>query len=185
MSAAIEIIGTFADEHACVHAVETLKREGIGNHRFRVFAPIPSEHLALAIGRGLSPVRVLVLIGGITGVLTGLAVTIGTAMEWNLVSGGRPIISMPPYIIIMFELMILFGGVLALLGFLFFAGLPQLDPVGGYSERFGADRFGIAVGCGEDESARIEALLRGAGAEDVVHEASPGQILAVPERPHS
>jgi hypothetical protein len=185
MSAAIEVIGTFADEHACIHAVETLKREGVGLNRFRVFAPIPSEHLMLAIGRGLSPVRAVVLFGGIAGVLTGLAVTIGTAMEWNLVSGGKPIISMPPYIIIMFELMILFGGVLGLMAFFFFAHLPQLDPVAGYSERFGADRFGIAVECAEDESSRIESLLREAGAEEVVHEASPGQILTVPGGPHS
>lgn len=184
MSAAIEIIGVFTDEHACIHGVETLKKEGVGISRFRVFAPIPSEHLMLAIGRGLSPVRAVVLAGGILGVLTGLAVTIGTAMEWNLVSGGKPIISMPPYIIIMFELMILFGGVLGLIGFFFFAHLPQLDPIGGYSERFGQDRFGIVIDCDEDESARFETLMREAGAEEVVQEASPGRILAVPEGPH-
>jgi hypothetical protein len=185
MSAAIQVIGVFTDEHACIHGVEALKREGIGTARFRVFAPIPSEHLMFAIGRGLSPVRAVVLTGGILGVLTGLAVTIGTAMEWNLVSGGKPIISMPPYIIIMFELMILFGGVLGLIGFFFFAHLPQLDPVAGYSERFGADRFGIAVECTEDESARIEGILQEAGAEEVMHEASPARTLAVPEGPHS
>ena len=34
MSAEIELVGTFADEEECVHAVEALKRSGIA---FRVF----------------------------------------------------------------------------------------------------------------------------------------------------
>jgi len=166
MSVEVELIGTFAEEERCVHAVEALRRGGIA---FRVFSPIPSEHLIHAIGRGLSPVRVFVLIGGISGVLTGLAVTVGTSWEWNLVVGGKPVVSLPPFIIIMFELMILFGGLSAALSFFLFAGLPQLDPITGYSERFGADRFGVAVNCDEDDSARIEAIMREAGAEEVAH----------------
>jgi hypothetical protein len=58
----------------------------------------------------------------------------------------------------------------AALSFFLFARLPQLDPIPGYSERFGADRFGIAVECDEAESARIEALMREAGAEEVAHQ---------------
>jgi hypothetical protein len=79
-------------------------------------------------------------------------------------------VSLPPFIIIMFELMILFGGLSAALSFFVFARLPQFDPIAGWSERFGADRFGLAVKCDEADIARIEALMREAGAEDVVHE---------------
>ena len=167
MSAEAELVGTFADEEECVRAVEALKRSGI---TYRVFSPIPSEHLIHAIGRGLSPVRALVLVGGITGVLTGLAITVGTSWEWNLVAGGKPVVSLPPFIIIMFELMILFGGLSAALSFFFFARLPQFDPIAGYSERFGADRFGVAVKCEEAEVGKIETLMRQAGAESVAHE---------------
>jgi hypothetical protein len=167
MSAEIELVGTFADEKECVRAVEALKRSAVA---FRVFSPIPSEHLLHAIGRGLSPVRAFVLMGGISGVLTGLAVTVGTSWEWNLIVGGKPVVSLPPFIIIMFELMILFGGLSAALSFFFFARLPQLDPIAGYSERFGADRFGIAVKCEEADSAKIEAMMREAGAEEIAHE---------------
>ncbi len=167
MTAEIELVGTFAEEEECVRAASALKRGGIA---FRAFSPIPSEHLLHAIGARLSPVRAFVLMGGIAGVLTGFAVTAGTSLEWNLVAGGKPVISMPPFIIIMFELMILFGGLSAALSFFFFARLPQFDPIAGYSERFGADRFGIAVACDEADSAKIETLMREAGAEDVVRE---------------
>jgi len=70
----------------------------------------------------------------------------------------------------MFELMVLFGGLSAALSFFLFARLPQFDPIAGYSEKFGADRFGIAVECDEADSARIEALMREAGAEEVAHQ---------------
>ena len=167
MSVEIELVGSFAEEEECVRAVGALKRGGIP---FRVFSPIPSEHLVHAIGKKLSPVRAFVLMGGITGVLTGIAVTVGTSWEWNLIVGGKPVVSLPPFIIIMFELMILFGGLSAALSFFFFARLPQLDPIAGYSERFGADRFGIAVKCEEADSAKIEAMMREAGAEEIAHE---------------
>jgi hypothetical protein len=174
MSAEIELVGTFAGEEQCVGAVDVLKRNGVA---FRVFSPIPSEHLLHAIGRGLSPVRAFVLMGGIAGVLAGLALTVGTSWEWKLVAGGKPVVSIPPFIIIMFELMVLFGGLSAALSFFLFARLPQLDPIPGYSERFGADRFGIAVECAEADSARIEALMREAGAEEVAHQDPRAQAL--------
>jgi hypothetical protein len=167
MSAEVELVGTFPDEEKCVHAVETLKHHAIA---FRVFSPIPSQHLLHAIGHRISPVRAFVLIGGIAGVITGLAVTAGTSLEWNLVAGGKPVISWPPFIIIMFELMVLFGGLSAALSFFFFARLPQFDPIAGWSEKFGADRFGIAVKCDETDIPRIEALMRETGAEEVAHE---------------
>ncbi|HXN86932.1 MAG TPA: DUF3341 domain-containing protein [Candidatus Binataceae bacterium] len=174
MSVEVELVGSFAEEEECVRAVSALKRGGIA---FRVFSPIPSEHLLHAIGKRLSPVRAFVLIGGIAGVLTGLAVTVGTSWEWNLVAGGKPVVSMPPFIIIMFELMVLFGGLSAALSFFFFAGLPSLDSIPGYSERFGADRFGIAVACSEADSSKIESLMREAGAEDVSHEDPLAHVL--------
>ena len=174
MSADVELVGSFAAEEECVHAVQALKRDGIA---FRVFSPIPSEHLLHAIGRSLSPVRAFVLMGGIAGVLTGLAVTVGTSWEWNLVSGGKPVVSWPPFIIIMFELMILFGGLSAALSFFVFARLPQFEPIAGWSERFGADRFGIAVKCDVGDIAKIEGLMREAGAEDVAHEDPRVRVL--------
>jgi Alternative complex III, ActD subunit len=170
MSDAVEIVGAFAEEHGCVQGIGALRAASITD--FRVFAPIPSPHILEAIGRRKSRVRLFVLIGGITGVLTGLAITIGTSMEWNLVAGGKPIISWPPFIIICFELMILFGGISAVLSFLGNARVPAFESARGYSSRFGDDRFGIAVRCGEPDAARVESLLKQAGAEEVAREAA-------------
>jgi Alternative complex III, ActD subunit len=181
MNDEIELVGSFADEENCAGAIRALKRARL--EPVRVFAPIPSEHIAEAVGARKSPVRAFVLTGGIVGIITGFALTIGTSMEWNLIVGGKPVISIPPFVIIAFELMILFGGISAVLSFLFNARLPALEPTAGYSERFGSDRFGVMVRCAQADGARIESLLRTAGAEEVVHEGAPEQATTYVEGP--
>ncbi len=165
----VRLVASFADEEQCVHAIERLREARL---RPQVFAPIPSEKINEALYEGRSRVRAWVLAGGIFGALSGFAITIGTSYEWNLNAGGKPIDSLPPYLIIVFELMILCGGIAGVLGFLFNAGVPALDPIAGYDTEFSGDRFGVTVSCAEADSARIEALLKEGGAEKVVREAA-------------
>jgi len=170
MSASVDIVGSFDDEHLCVGAIRKLREARVTG--VRVFSPIPSDHIEHAIGRPKSRVRAFVLAGGITGVISALALTIGTSWEWNLVVGGKPIISWPPFIIICFELMILFGGISAVVSFLLNARVPAFEIAAGYESRFSRDRFGVAVRANEPDMARIETLLREAGAEEVSCEAA-------------
>ena len=57
---------------------------------------MPSEKILEALELPKSPIRVCVLAGGIIGVLSGFALTIGTSLTWPHVAGGKPIISIPP-----------------------------------------------------------------------------------------
>ncbi len=168
MSDSIQIVGVFSGEQECAHGIESLRRAGYP--RPRVFSPIPSEKILEALEMPKSPVRVCVLIGGIIGVLTGFALTIGTSLTWPHVAGGKPIISIPPYIIIAFELMILFGALSGVGSFLIFGRFPRLQSQPGYSPRFSDDRFGVLVNCAQGESTRVEMLLKDAGAEEVERE---------------
>jgi len=108
------------------------------------------------------------LIGGIAGCAIGAWLTLWMSYDWPLVLGGKPIGSVPPYVVIMFEMTILFGALSTILGILFNAvfaarrlGTIQYDP------RFTNDRFGIFVPAGSDKAARVESLLRESGAEEV------------------
>jgi Protein of unknown function (DUF3341) len=168
MSDPVQIIGVFSSEEECIHGIETLRRDGFPHPR--VFAPIPSDKILEALELPKSPVRLCVLLGGITGVLSGFALTIGTAWTWPHVAGGKPIVSLPPYIIIAFELMILFGALSGVGGFLFFNRFPRLESIKGYSPRFSDDRFGVLVTCAPEQSTRVELLLKDAGAEEVERE---------------
>jgi hypothetical protein len=172
MNGEVSIVSTFESEEDCGRGIEALHRANV--HDFRAFAPYPSEDLIDAInearGLGRSFVRWWVLLGGITGFLTAIAVTVGTSYEWNLNVGGRPVASIPPYIVIMFELTILFGGVAGVIGFFLHSRLPAFGSQAGYRPRFNADKFGVVVQCGENDANRLESLLRNAGAEEVQRE---------------
>ena len=170
MSNTVVIIGSFAEEEQCAQAIEELRAANVSE--FRSFSPFPSHVIAHAIGKPKSPARWISLTGGITGVLTGLAITIGTTYEWHLNAGGKPLLSWPPFIVICFELMILLGGIFGFLGFLAMSGVPALEPADGFKDRFTGDAFGLAVRCGEENRSRIEGLMRTAGAEEVTSEAA-------------
>jgi hypothetical protein len=164
----IAIISSFADDSQCAQAIEELRSAKVGD--FDTFSPIPSHRIEHAIGRKKSPVRWIVLTGGISGILTGLAITIGTTYEWRLNAGGKPLVSWPPFIIICFELMVLLGGIFGFFGVLGLSRIPTTEIAPGYDGRFGEDRFGIVVRCEEAEAARVESMLKELGAEEVVRE---------------
>jgi hypothetical protein len=73
-----------------------------------------------------SKVRFFALVGAAGGTVTGLAFTILTSLSWPLVIGGKPIVSLPPFIIIAFALTILFGALSTFAGFLLLSRLPSL-----------------------------------------------------------
>ena len=165
----IAVISSFADDTLNARTrSKSCARPQLGE--FNTFSPIPSHKIEHAIGRKKSPVRWIVLTGGISGVLTGLAITIGTTYEWRLNAGGKPLLSWPPFIVICFELMVLLGGIFGFLGVLGLSGVPATEIAPGYDARFGEDRFGIVVRCDEAEAARVESMMKESGAEEVVRE---------------
>jgi molybdopterin-containing oxidoreductase family membrane subunit len=134
-----------------------------------VFSPFASEKVREALHAPHSPARLWVLLGGITGCATGFTLTIGLSAEYPHVTAGMPIVSLPPFVIIAFELTILFGALSGLLGFLVHGRFPRLEPVPGYNVQFSDDRFGLVVCCTAGDRLRVEALLRKAGATEVTH----------------
>jgi hypothetical protein len=169
MSAEVELVGAFTEEERLLHCIGELQA---AKTRFRVFSPIPSEHINKALYKRSSFVRWFVLLGGITGLITAFVLTIGTSLEWNLIAGGKPIASIAPYCIIGFELMVLFGGISAVSSWILLANLPTFEPLSGYRSRFSSDEFGLVVRCPEDDASRFESMLRDAGAQEITREAA-------------
>jgi hypothetical protein len=124
------------------------------------YAPAPFEEVDDAVDPKPSAVRVFTLIGGLAGVITGYAVTVWMANNWQVVIGGKPFSSIPPYTIIAFELTILFGGVLTVIGLFVVGKLPRFKLDAAYSARFSGDEFGLVVKCEARDVPEIDALLR-------------------------
>ena len=81
--------------------------------------------------------------------------------------GGKELISLPPFVVIGYESMILLGALANLIGMLALTRLPQLKSKAPYDPRFSEDRIGVWVPCAGEDAARVEAMMRGQGAEEV------------------
>jgi molybdopterin-containing oxidoreductase family membrane subunit len=138
-----------------------------GYTELETYAPAPFTEVEDAVIDKPSRVRLFTLIGGLIGVVTGYALTIWMSNNWQLVVGGKPFSSIPPYTIIAFELTILFGGLLTVLGMLVFAKLPRFKLDAAYSRRFSAEDFGLTVRCQERDIPEIDALLRAHDAKEL------------------
>ncbi len=157
------ILAAYQHIDAATDAIAALKQKGYEG--FTVYSPAPNPELLDAVGHPVSPVRLWTLFGGLTGLVTGFAMTMWMSYDYPTVVGGKPIGSVIPYIIIMFELTILFGALSTLAGLAFHAWRSnQRAPFDG---RFSDDQIGIFVPCPVERRPAIEQLLTSAGATEV------------------
>jgi hypothetical protein len=108
------------------------------------------------------------LIGGIAGCAIGTWITLYMSYDWPVQVGGKTIGSIPPYVVIMFEMTVLFGALTTLLGILLNVLLASRHQgTIAYDPRFTNDKFGIFVAAQAARAGQVESLLRAAGAEEV------------------
>ena len=90
------------------------------------FSPFPVEHLAEALGSHRTSVPAIALVGGLTGGIGGyLMQYLSAAAFYPINVGGRPLNSWPSFIVVTFELTILFAGLFTAFGMLALNGLPK------------------------------------------------------------
>ena len=159
------ILGVYDQPGKTATAVRRLRERGYAD--LVTFAPAAFTEVDDAVDPKPSKVRLYTLIGGLAGVVTGYAVTIWMANNWQIVIGGKPYSSIPPYTIIAFELTILFGGLLTALGLFIQGRLLRFRKHGAYSPRFSAEDFGVVVTCQARDVPELEELLRTNGATEV------------------
>jgi len=155
MSAGTGILASYEYLDSTIDAITGLRKAGF---EVKAYAPYPDHHIEHALGYDQSPVRVWTLVGGLTGTATALAFTTWTSVDWPIVVGGKPIVSIPPYVIIMFELTVLFGALSTIIGLFILSRLPNLKPAVIYDPEFTAGRYGVYVeadGAKLDEARRI------------------------------
>ncbi|MEM7410813.1 MAG: DUF3341 domain-containing protein [Myxococcota bacterium] len=159
------LMGVFEQPDHIAAAATRLRDRGYD--KMETYSPAPFPEVDDAVHPEPSPVRRFTLVGGLLGVVTGYALTLWMSNDWPIMLGGKPFSSIPPYTIIAFELTILFGGVLTVVGLFIMAGLGkfQLDPH--YHPRFSGEEFGLVVECRERDVPEIDGLLRDHHATEV------------------
>src|SRR5207247_10031112 len=97
------------------------RRRRAGQTDCTAYSPLPRHEIDDAREQPVSPVRMFTLLGGTAGCAIGAWVTLYMSYDWPLVLGGKPIGSIPPYVVMMFEMTILFGALSTILGIAFIA----------------------------------------------------------------
>lgn len=165
MSTGPGVVGVFGQLDATVAAIEQLKARGFGN--YRVYSPVPRPELADVLAEKPSPVRLFTLFGALVGTGFGFFYAIATSLDWPLITGGKPIVSWPPFIVIGFETTILVGSLITVAGMFLLAGLPKLGRAPGYDPRFSDDKFGVVAFGGPAQLAEAREIFARTGVEEV------------------
>lgn len=162
------VLAAFEHIDAATDVIRELRSRG---HRdLTVYVSHPNHEVEDACGHTSSPVRLFTLVGGLTGCAAGFGMTIWMSIDWPLLVGGKPIASIPPYVVIAFELTILLGALLTLFAVAFFSLLKAGRKIA-YDPRFSDDRIGVFVPARAGDADRLERMLRDAGAVEVTHAA--------------
>jgi hypothetical protein len=160
------VLATFREVDAATDAIKALKE--LAYKDFIVYTPVPNVEVAAAVGHKVSPVRIWTLVGGLLGATAGFAMTLWMSYDYPIVVGGKPLGSVVPYVVIAFELTILFGAIATLLGVAYNAW--RTNQRGAFDPRFTNDTIGIFVPCSVERRGAVEELLSDNGAAEVRYE---------------
>jgi hypothetical protein len=163
------VLASFTHVDAAVDAIRALRARGHRN--LVVYSAAPNHEIEEALDHSVSPVRLFTLVGGLTGCAAGFGMTIWMSLDWPLIVGGKTIASIPPYVVIAFELTILLGALSTVTAVALFSVLMGRRGIA-YDPRYSDDQIGIFVPGGTDQQGTVEQLLRSAGAVEVRHEAA-------------
>jgi hypothetical protein len=147
---------------AALYEAATMVRDA-GFKRWDVYSPFPIHGMDDAMGIGKSWLSAVVLIGGISGLLTAAIVEFGpSSILYPLVVHGKPLnfFTVPAFFPIMFELTVLFSAFAAFFAVLIMNGLPRPNHPMFNWNRFGRvtnDGFFLAIEARDPRFTEVEA----------------------------
>ncbi|MSP78660.1 MAG: DUF3341 domain-containing protein [Dehalococcoidia bacterium] len=158
------ILGVFKDVDSAVAGADNLNAAGFND--FEVLSGSPYPEGAFGEKPPRHKLYVFPLIGAMCGFTVGLLLTAGTQIAYPMVTGGKPILSLPPMAIISYEGTMLGAVLFTILGVIFESRLPR-PRLGLYDTRITEGYIGLFVTAPEEQIARAEKALRDGRAVDV------------------
>lgn len=157
----------FLTESEILNAAQKVKEAGY--KKFEAITPYPVHGMEEACGIKRSWIPYVTFTMGLVGLSSGFLLTWWTsAVSWPLNIGGKPFLSLPAFIPIMFELTILLAA-LCSVGALFYAiGLPKVNPPI-IDPDLTCHKFAIFIPHDEQgySESKVEALYKSLGASEI------------------
>lgn len=167
----VALMAEFEDVQSVTLAAQRIRDEGF--RRWDVHSPFPIHGMDSAMGIRGTILPWLVLGAGLTGLLLGIGMQVYmNSIDYPYFISGKPRISMPAFIPVIFELTILFSALMAVFGMLLLNRLPMLHNPLLKHERFRrvtSDRFFIVIDSSDSKfnEAETTQLLTSLGASSV------------------
>ena len=160
------VIGLFTEEEAAAGAMDALKEGGYTPSEYEVLTGTPYPEGTFGEAEQVHKLYRFPLVGAACGFIVGLALTTGTQLSFPLITGGKPILSIPPMAIIMYEGTMLGAILFTVFGIIFESRLPRLF-MGAYDTRITEGYIGVTVTTTSDRIGGAEEILERAGAEEI------------------
>ncbi len=165
------LLAEFKDVDSVVTAARAVRDAGFT--RWDVHSPFPIHGIDRAMGIRPTILPCLVLGGGIVGLISGLALQWYTnAFDYPFLVSGKPLLSVPAWIPVVFETTVLFAALTAVFGMLGLNRLPMLyNPLfkNAVFRRVTSDRFFIVIYADDPkfDAVAAQSLLQSLGALSV------------------
>jgi hypothetical protein len=162
------VLGLFAYLDATTDAVQRLRSEG---YELTVYSPTPRHEIEDALQLPESAVRIWTLTGAFAGSAAGTALAVWASVDWPLIVGGKEIVSLPAFSVIIFEMTILVGALMTVVGLFLTSRLPRVgkqDAV--YHPSVSGGHFGVFAHVPPAHFDKVRGILQDAGSEEVLVE---------------
>lgn len=149
------LIGIFDNEDNLLHAGKKLKQSNLSIYDF--YTPFPVHGLDEIQNIERTRLPFVTFIAGATGLTIAILFQVWTsAFDWPINVGGKPMLSIPAFIPVTFELMVLFGALISVFAFFVRSNLyPSKNSVV-FNRRQLDDRFVVLVELNDQSKKIIE-----------------------------
>ena len=156
------LLALFDKPALAAQGVRAMKAAG---YDVRAAMPAPFPEVMEAMQRPHSRLGLFTIGGAMLGGFLGLLLTVGTSLSWPLRVGGKPIVSLVAFLVIIFESAVLIGALMNFLGLAVAAYLARRDHPVPFDAQASRDRVAVFVPGKPGEEAA--ATLKEIGAVEV------------------
>jgi molybdopterin-containing oxidoreductase family membrane subunit len=161
------VLGLFREPDNVAAALDALRAAGFRGTDLKILSGVPYPDGAFGEETEQHRLYVFPFVGAACGLSVGLLLTVATQLAFPLDTGGKPVLSIPPMVNVMYEGTMLGAVLFTVLGIIFESRLPNLTPAP-YDERITEGLIGVLVTRAEDRVALAQRTLHDAGALDVL-----------------
>jgi hypothetical protein len=167
----LALFNNFEDAEAAIYELRAANIKGFNFDDLTLKSPIEHHEVEDILGHRSANVQWFTLGGSILGGLLGFFLISGAqANFFAQMKGGKPIVPLPANFVLTYEMFILGGVFISVLGFLVCAGLPaKRSPL--YSAKVSEDQIGILIKADASAMAKIKQVFLNHEAMEIQEEA--------------